>query len=104
MSPDEILNHEEIELNMKRLPGWHYDRQALHATLKCSEAQHAIDLFAQVAQLAQSANHHPDVDWRYNKLIITLTSHDAGGQVTQRDVALAQMISAAASRAHAVVS
>lgn len=96
MSPDGVLNHEEIELNLKRLPGWRYTDDALQVTITCHKAQQAIDLFAHIAQLAQDANHHPDVDWRYNSLKISLTSHDVGGKLTQRDIALAQQISQAA--------
>lgn len=103
MSANEILNSEEITLNLKHLPGWRYEDAALRASITCAEAQQAIDLFAQIAQLAQAANHHPDVDWRYNTLHITLTSHDVGGKVTQRDVALAQQISGAAAECHATI-
>ena len=52
-----------------------------------------MDLFSTIGALAQESNHHPDVDWRYDTLFLTLTSHDAGGRVTARDVALARSIS-----------
>lgn len=97
MSPKEFLNHEEIKLNLVRLPGWRFENDALQVSITCAQAQQAIDLFAEIARLAQLANHHPDVDWRYNTLHLVLTSHDVGGKLTQRDVALAQQISQAAA-------
>jgi 4a-hydroxytetrahydrobiopterin dehydratase len=45
-----------------------------------------------VAGAAEAANHHPDIDIRYNKVTMALTSHDSGG-VTQRDVKMAKRIS-----------
>ncbi len=55
-----------------------------------------------IGELAQDANHHPDVDWRYDTLFVTLTSHDAGGKVTARDAALARSISSQAAAFGAV--
>lgn len=52
--------------------------------------------------LAQDADHHPDVDWRYDPLFVALTSHDAGGKVTARDADMARAVSAAAQDAGAV--
>lgn len=45
-----------------------------------------------VARLAEQANHHPDIDIRYNKVRMSLTSHDSGG-VTARDLRMAKQIS-----------
>jgi 4a-hydroxytetrahydrobiopterin dehydratase len=44
-----------------------------------------------VAEAAESANHHPDIDVRYNKVTMALTSHDSGG-VTNRDIKMAKKI------------
>ena len=101
MSPDEVLNHEELELNLRRLPGWRHEDDSLRTRLSFPTAAEAIDLFARIAELAQQANHHPDVDWRYDTLHIALTSHDVGSKVTARDVALAQQIQLAAEAAGA---
>lgn len=55
----------------------------------------AIVLVDRVAVLAESANHHPDIDIRYNKVTFSLMTHDAGG-ITQADVDLAAAIDEAA--------
>ncbi|HWI31860.1 MAG TPA: 4a-hydroxytetrahydrobiopterin dehydratase [Microbacterium sp.] len=52
-------------------------------------------LLAAIAELAEQANHHPDVDIRYRSVRVRLVTHSAGG-LTAKDVALAQEISAAA--------
>lgn len=52
-------------------------------------------LFAEIAELAEAANHHPDVTVTYPSVRVTLITHSAGG-LTRKDVALAQRISAAA--------
>jgi len=101
MLPDEVLNKEELALNLKRLPGWNYGSGALRSRITCATAQDAIDLFAVIAELAQRANHHPDIDWRYDSLLVALASKEVGGKVTARDVALAQQISGAAHEAAA---
>ena len=48
----------------------------------------AIGFVNRVADAAERANHHPDIDIRYTKLIFTLSTHDAGG-ITQKDLDLA---------------
>jgi 4a-hydroxytetrahydrobiopterin dehydratase len=55
----------------------------------------AIALVDRVAELAESANHHPDIDIRYNRVIFGLVTHDAGG-ITQADLDLASAIDRAA--------
>ncbi|WP_425956488.1 4a-hydroxytetrahydrobiopterin dehydratase [Xylanimonas sp. McL0601] len=52
-------------------------------------------LVARIAELADAANHHPDVDLRYGTVTVRLTSHDVGG-LSRRDAALAREIAAAA--------
>ncbi|QAY63156.1 4a-hydroxytetrahydrobiopterin dehydratase [Xylanimonas allomyrinae] len=52
-------------------------------------------LVARIAELADAAGHHPDVDLRYGSVTVRLTSHDVGG-LSRRDVALAREIGAAA--------
>jgi 4a-hydroxytetrahydrobiopterin dehydratase len=48
----------------------------------------------QVAKLSEEANHHPDIQISYNRVELTLTTHDAGNTVTQKDIALARQIEA----------
>jgi 4a-hydroxytetrahydrobiopterin dehydratase len=52
-----------------------------------------IDFVVRIAGLAEAANHHPDVDIRYTKVTVTLSTHDAGG-ITVKDLDLAKEIEA----------
>jgi 4a-hydroxytetrahydrobiopterin dehydratase len=51
----------------------------------------AMKFVNQIADAAQAANHHPDILINYNKVTLTLVSHDSGG-VTQRDIRMAAKI------------
>ena len=101
--PDDVLTRSKIDAELATLPLWRYAGE-LRTELKCPTSAAALALFAAIGELAQQANHHPDVDWRYDTLIIATSSHDAGGQVTARDIALARAISAAAQEAGAVAA
>ncbi len=64
----------------------------LHATFRTGDFATGAALVARVADLAEKAGHHPDVDLRYPAVHVALVSHDAGG-LTEKDVALAAGIS-----------
>lgn len=101
MPAQDVLTTEQVHANLTALPQWRYGLGALRTALKCESSASALALFSTIGALAQEANHHPDVDWRYDTLFITLTSHDAGSKVTTRDAALARSISAEALNAGA---
>lgn len=51
----------------------------------------ALEFITQVAGVASEANHHPEIYWSYRSVVINLTTHDEG-EVTEKDVALAEAI------------
>ncbi len=102
MAANDSLTRAQIDAELRELPQWRYRLGGLATVLKSPTSAIALELFAIVGQEAQAANHHPDVDWRYDTLFVVLTSHDAGSKVTARDVALAARISAAAQACGAV--
>ena len=63
----------------------------LRRTVTCTDFNDALRLVNAVGEEAEKANHHPDIDIRYNKVTFALTTHDAGG-LTDKDVALASTI------------
>jgi 4a-hydroxytetrahydrobiopterin dehydratase len=101
MAANDVLTRDQIDAELAALPDWRFRLGGLAAALKCPTSAAALELFAAIGALAQDANHHPDVDWRYDTLFVALTSHDAGSKVTARDAALAKAISAAAREAGA---
>jgi len=84
------------EAQLKALPGkWALaeDQKSIHRSFKFKTFKEAFAFMTHVALLAETADHHPDWSNSYNKVEITLSSHDAGG-LTAKDVALAEAISA----------
>jgi len=87
----DTLNQEQVEAALAELSDWGYQDEALVRTFRFADFVHAVDFVERLAEVAEERQHHPDIDIRYNKVTLRLTSHDAGG-VTSRDVALAEAI------------
>lgn len=77
------------------LDDWRQLAQGLHARFATGNFATGLQLVNRVAEAAEAANHHPDVDLRYGFVAISLLSHDVGA-ITQRDLDLAEEISAIA--------
>lgn len=77
------------------LPHWEFDGKdsAIHREFVFADFTEAWAFMRKVAALAEAGNHHPDWSNAYNRVAITLTTHDAGG-LTRRDIALAHQIDA----------
>ncbi|CAN7451193.1 4a-hydroxytetrahydrobiopterin dehydratase [Arthrobacter sp. LjRoot14] len=99
---EDTLSQTQIDAALAELPDWRYQSGGLVTVFKAPTAAAALELIAAVGRLAEEQNHHPDLDWRYNRVFIRFTSHDAGTQVTGRDVAAAAAVSAAAAVVEAV--
>lgn len=89
-----LLDTKTLKGAMLTLPGWRVEAGALRRSLEFPDFREAIQFVSLVAEMAERAKHHPDIDIRYNRLEFTLMSHDAGG-ITDRDIALAGEIEAA---------
>ena len=88
-----LLTETEIEEHLARVPGWERRGQEIRRTWAFSDFVGSMDFVSRVATLAEAADHHPDIDIRYSKVTLVLSSHDAGG-LTARDFALAEAIGA----------
>ena len=81
------------------LPDWRFLRTRIEATFGAASFDAAAHFALDVASAAEAAAHHPDLDIRYpGEVHIALTTHAAGGTVTDLDVALAATISELARR------
>jgi len=87
-----LLTTSEIEESLKTLPPWKLEGQAIAATFAFRTFAEAIAFVNRVATLAEEANHHPDIDIRWNKVHLTLSTHSAGG-LTALDFQLAGQLS-----------
>jgi len=72
-------------------PDWTLDGEVLRRTFRFADFAAAMGFVAKVALRAEVANHHPDIDIRWNKVTLALTTHEAGA-LTVRDTALAAEI------------
>ena len=89
------LSDGEVQAGLDDLTDWRREGDEIVKDFELETFPAVIDLVVRIADLAEAADHHPDLDIRYNKLHVALTSHDAGG-LTARDLALAAEIDAAA--------
>ena len=89
-----------IQRELSRLPGWSRRGNALTKTYQFPSFLQGIAFVNRVADAAERADHHPDLDIRYTKIVCALSTHDAGG-ITPKDVALATEIERLAADAGA---
>ncbi len=94
----DLLTPEGIDRALAGLPDWRYRLGGLVTVYKTPTAAGALELIAAVGRLAEQQNHHPDLGWSYNRVLIRYSSHDAGGEVTERDVAAAAGTTEAAAQ------
>lgn len=98
---DDVLTRPQIDDALAGLPDWRYRLGGLVTAYKAPTAAAALELIAAVGRIAEESDHHPDLDWRYNRVFIRFSSHDAGSEVTPRDVNAAAAVSEAAAGAGA---
>jgi 4a-hydroxytetrahydrobiopterin dehydratase len=87
-----LLTDKEIQEQAKRLEDWTVEGKKLQRTFKFKDFVEAIAFINKIVEPAEAAAHHPDLEISYNKVNVTLTTHDASG-LTSKDFDLAQAIS-----------
>lgn len=96
-----VLTRPQIDEALAELPDWRYNKGGLVTVFKLPTSAKALELMAGIGRCAEEQDHHPDLDWRFNRIFVRFTSHDAGSEVTRRDVAAARSVSAEAQAAGA---
>ena len=76
---------------LEQHPGWSIDGEVLSRTFQFPDFVASMSFVTGVGIIAEKAFHHPDIDIRWNRVTIALTTHDAGG-LTENDLALAEAI------------
>lgn len=84
----ELLSDESIDEALRTLPEWRRAGDAIERTTELASFPAAIDAVNRVAERAEAANHHPDIDIRWRTVTFRLSTHSHGG-VTNKDIALA---------------
>jgi 4a-hydroxytetrahydrobiopterin dehydratase len=86
-----ILTPEMVQENLRSLPGWKLEGKEIVRHYQFPDFAAAMAFVNQVAEKADAADHHPDIDIRYNKVKLALVSHDQGG-LTERDMKMARAL------------
>ena len=76
------------------LPAWQIEGGTLVRDVEAPTFPAAIEWVVMIAQAAEELDHHPDIDIRWRRLHLVLSTHSAGGRITDLDVALARRIDA----------
>jgi 4a-hydroxytetrahydrobiopterin dehydratase len=86
-----LLDEAEIRAGLDGLQGWARDGESIRKTYTLDSFLDAVAFVNRIAELAEEADHHPDMDIRFNRVACTLSTHSAGG-LTRRDFDLARQI------------
>ncbi|TVQ15113.1 MAG: 4a-hydroxytetrahydrobiopterin dehydratase [Leptolyngbya sp. DLM2.Bin27] len=87
-----LLSDHDIQTQLSQLPDWSLDGKTITCTRTFKDFITAIDFVNQLVEPAEAAGHHPDLQISYNRVVISLSTHDAGG-LTGKDFAMAATIS-----------
>lgn len=86
------LTETEIQAALSQFQGWHYADQQFYKRFEFQNFREAISFIVRLSFEAEALNHHPALSNVYQTVEIRLTTHDAGNQVTDKDLALMRAI------------
>ncbi|MEX1158485.1 MAG: 4a-hydroxytetrahydrobiopterin dehydratase [Thermomicrobiales bacterium] len=89
--PAQPLSNAEVDRALGDIHGWRREEGGIRKRFRRAGFRDAIAFVNTIADLAEAAGHHPDIDIRWRNVIVYLTTHEAGG-VTQLDLDLARKI------------
>lgn len=92
------LAPEAIEAFLATSTLWSQQNDTLTATLRLKDFKAALSFMVAIGLEAEALDHHPEIHNIYNKLTLTLTTHDTGNRITALDLALARKIESIATR------
>ena len=89
------LTQAQVKSALRKIPAWKKSRREITRTYAFKNFVAAVKFVNRVARLAEQAWHHPDIDIRWNKVTLVLSTHSEGG-LTVKDFKLAKQIDRAA--------
>ncbi|MER7696052.1 MULTISPECIES: 4a-hydroxytetrahydrobiopterin dehydratase [unclassified Streptomyces] len=93
----EPLSPAEIDRRLESLPGWALEGDRISRTFRLPSHFAAAALTVHIARIQDELNHHSDLMLGYNAVALSVQTHDAGGRITEKDLALAARVSSAAA-------
>lgn len=92
----EPLSPTEVDRRLESLPGWALEGDRITRTFRLPSHIAAAALTVHIARIQDELNHHSDLTLGYNTVALSVHTHDAGGAVTEKDLALAARVASAA--------
>ena len=87
----DLLKSDEAKTRLKKVPEWELEKKHIERTFEFDDFSESIDFVNSVAEVAEEEEHHPDIDIRYNKVRLVISTHSKGG-LTELDFNLAERI------------
>ena len=87
-----LVAEQKIGAFLEENPIWKRDGESIKAEFKFKDFSEAMGFVTRVGLAAEKADHHPDIDIRWNKVLLVLSTHSEGG-ITKKDLDLAEMAS-----------
>jgi 4a-hydroxytetrahydrobiopterin dehydratase len=87
----ELIKGDQLKTRLKKIPEWELEKKHLERTFEFDDFSESIDFVNGVSEVAEEEEHHPDIDIRYNKVRLILSTHSKGG-ITELDFELAERI------------
>ena len=87
----ELLTAQDIKNWLKKLPEWELEKKHIERVFEFDDFSQAIEFVNGVAEIAEEDDHHPEIDIRYNKVKLALSTHSENG-LTDLDFELAEKI------------
>jgi 4a-hydroxytetrahydrobiopterin dehydratase len=84
------MKPQEVQLQLKSVPRWTKRGKTLSRTYQFKEFMDGLQFVTRIGKRAEKSQHHPDIDIRFNKVTLILTTHDEGG-ITEKDFAMARL-------------
>ena len=86
------LSEEKISYKMKEFNGWTWENNCLKKKFEFSNFRDAMSFMVRISYEAEERDHHPQIFNCYNRVSLSVNTHDVGGKVTEKDFALASAI------------
>ncbi len=87
----DLIKADDLKNRLKKVPEWELEKKHIERTFEFDDFTEAVDFVTAVAEVAEDEEHHPDIDIRYNKVRLILSTHSTGG-LTDLDFSLAERI------------
>lgn len=87
----DLIPASELKTFLKQVPVWEHDKKKIERVFEFDDFTDAMDFVNQVAEIAEESEHHPDIEVKFNKVKLVLTTHSKGG-LTELDFELAEKI------------